>query len=603
MMSPALKFSIYLLVFLAAWWLVSFFWLKPWSIRQFYLRVLLPVLFESPQMLTMLGVLERLKINFHNALLGDVSEKHTDKMYARLRRELKVLRSYPVQRQDPATRLSTEILEYFLHDQLRSECFRYHDYPLNQMFGAQNELPNFMLTLHPVDGRWNARNYVRRLKKFRRYFDQILEGLRLREAKGILPPRFVIRRVLDEMIGFTAKPAHEHVLYTTYQDKLGKLKLSGSEKQKLLEAAALEIENTVYPAYQALIDYFTGLEPKATEDDGVWKLPDGDAYYTHCLRSHTTTDLSPEEVHQTGLQEVARIEAEMADILAQLGYPTDNIAASMDALAKDESYLYPNTDEGRAACLADYQRILDEISQRITPVFDLRPKAGLKVERMPEFREATAPGAYYMMGSLGGGRPGVFSVNLRDMQEVQKFGMKTLAYHEGIPGHHFQLSIAMELKGVPLFRRFIPFTAYAEGWALYAEKLSGELGAYQADPAGRLGKLAAELFRAVRLVVDTGIHAMHWTRQQAIDYMLAHTGQPEPSIVSEVERYIVMPGQACAYKVGEIKLVALRQRMQERLGERFDLRRFHNLVLKNGAMPLSILERVIEAIPVEMLAP
>jgi uncharacterized protein (DUF885 family) len=594
-MSPALKFSIYLLVFLAAWWLVSFFWLKPWSIRQFYLRVLLPVLFESPQMLTMLGVLERLKINFHNALLGDVSEKHTDKMFVRLQRELKVLRSYPPERQDPATRLSTDILEYFLDDQLRGERFRYHDYPLNQMFGVQNEFPNFMATLHPVDGKWNAWNYVRRLDKSQKYFSQVLEGLRLREAKGVVPPRFVLRRVLDEMTAFTGKPARENLLYTAFQEKLGKLKLSEAEKQKLLVAAALSIEQTVYPAYQALIAYFTELEPKAAEEDGVWKLPDGEAYYAHCLRSHTTTDLSPAEVHQTGLQEVSRIEVEMSAILAQLGYPGDNVARSMDALGKEAAYQYANTDDARRTCLADFQRILDEIDQRIAPVFDLRPKAGLKVERMPEFREATAPGAYYMMGSLGGGRPGVFSVNLRDMKEVQKFGMKTLAYHEGIPGHHFQLSIAMELKGVPLFRRFIPFTAYAEGWALYAEKLAAELGAYQDDPAGRLGNLAAELFRAVRLVVDTGIHAQRWTRQQAIDYMLAHTGQPEPSVVSEVERYIVMPGQACAYKVGEIKLLALRQRMQELLGERFDLRRFHTLVLKNGAMPLSILERVIEA--------
>lgn len=594
-MDTAITLGIIFIGLLFIWWLASFLWFKPWSIRQFYLRVLLPVLFESPETLTVLGILERLKINFHNALLGDASEQHTDKMYARLKRELAVLRSYPRQRQDGATRLSTDILEYYLDDQLRGERFRYHDYPLNQMFGAQNEFPNFMATLHPVDGRWNARNYVRRLNKSKKYFGQILDGLRMREAKGMLPPRFVMRRVLDEMIAFAGKPARENILYTAFQEKLGKLKLSQAEQQKLLEAAQNEIEQTVYPTYQALIAYFTELERKATEDDGVWKLPDGAAYYAHCLRSHTSTDLTPEEVHQTGLQEVARIEAEMAAILAQLGYPEANVAHSMEALGKDEHYQYPNTDAGRAACLADYQHILDEIDQRITPLFDLRPKAGLKVERMPEFREATAPGAYYMMGAVGGGRPGVFSVNLRDMQEVLKFGMKTLAYHEGIPGHHFQISIAMELRGVPLFRRFIPFTAYAEGWALYAEKLAGEQGAYQDDPAGKLGYLAAEQFRAVRLVVDTGIHAKRWTRQQAIDYMLAHTGQPEPSVVSEVERYIVMPGQACAYKVGEIKLVTLRQRMQQALGDRFDLRHFHNLVLRNGAMPLSILERVIEA--------
>lgn len=594
-MTTALYLGLVLLLLLFAWWLVSFFWFKPWSIHQFYLRVLLPMMFESPELLTMLGFLERVGINFHNGRLGDASEKHVDKIFARLKRDLKVLHSYPRDRQDAATRLSTDILEYYLDDQLRGERFRHHDYPLNQMFGAQSEFPNFMTTMHPVDGRWNAWNYVRRLNRSGVYFSQVLEGLRLREAQGYLPPRFVIRRVLDEMIAFSGKPARENELYTVFQEKLDKLKLSTAGKQKLLDATAQAIEQTVYPAYQTLIAYFTELEPKATEEDGVWKLPDGAAYYAHQLRSQTSTDLTPEEVHQTGLQEVARIEARMAAILAQLGYPEANVSQQMAALSKDERYLYPNTDEGRAACLAGYQCILDEMNQRLAGLFDLHPKAELKVERIPAFREATAPGAYYQMGAVGGGRPGVFYANLRDMKEVPQFGMKTLAYHEGIPGHHFQISIAMELRRVPLFRRFIPFTAYAEGWALYAEKLTSEQGAYQDDPTGELGYLASELFRALRLVVDTGIHAKRWTRQQAIDYMLAHTGDPEASIVSEVERYIVMPGQACAYKVGEIKIVALRQRMQQALGNRFDLRRFHHLVLQHGAMPLSILEQVIEA--------
>jgi uncharacterized protein (DUF885 family) len=278
-----------------------------------------------------------------------------------------------------------------------------------------------------------------------------------------------------------------------------------------------------------------------------------------------------------------------------LGYQgVKNAPKKLAEFTREERFLYPNTDEGRAAALAEYQRILDEIDATLDPYFSTRPKSGLKVERVPEFREKTSAGAYYQMGDLAGKRPGVFFANLRDMSEVHKFGMKTLAYHEGIPGHHFQLAIAQELKGVPFFRRLVPFTAYAEGWALYAEKLARELGMYRDDPFSELGYLDSELFRAVRLVVDTGIHFKRWTREQAIEYMEAHTASAHDSVVSEIERYIVMPGQACAYKIGEIKMVELREKAKWELGEKFDLRKFHEVVLKNGSMPLSLLEQVVD---------
>lgn len=358
---------------------------------------------------------------------------------------------------------------------------------------------------------------------------------------------------------------------------------------------AAAIETAVYPAYRGLIDYFRDLEGRATDDDGVWKLPDGDAFYAHCLRSSTTTDLTPDEVHEIGLREVARIEAEMEAILNRLGHAGDAPAPRrLNALARDERFLFPNTEEGRAACLAEYQAILDHINANLGDLFDLRPAAGVRVERIPEFREKTSAGAYYQPGSLDGSRPGVFYANLRDMREVPRFGMKTLAYHEAIPGHHFQISIAQQLRGLPLFRRLLPFTAYVEGWALYAEKLAREHGFYRDDPYGELGYLDSELFRAVRLVVDTGIHAKRWTREQAIAYMEAHTAQAHESVVSEVERYIVMPGQACAYKIGEIRLVQLREKARSALGGRFDIRRFHNVVLGNGAMPLTLLEQLVD---------
>jgi uncharacterized protein (DUF885 family) len=578
---------------LILWWLVRLIWFRPFSINHFYLRVFIPVLFENPEMMTMLGIFERFGINFHNDDLADASETYASKVFRRLHRDLKTLRSYDRQRQSKAQLLSTDILDYFMDDQARSESFRYHGYPLNQMFGLQSEMPNFMLTMHPVNGRTNSRNYVRRLSKFGKKFDQVLESLHIREAKGCIPPRFVIRRVLDEMIAFTGHAARQNPLYTVFAEKLAKLNLSDVERQKVLAAAEQEIEKTVYPAYQKLIAYFTELEQKATSDDGVWKLPDGDAYYAYCLRGSTTTDLTPQQVHEIGLAEVARIEGEMQTILKDLGYPDANVAEQMLAFAKEERFLYSNTDEGKSACLEDYQQILDHIDQNLSQVFDLRPKAGLKVERVPEFREKTSAGAYYQPGSMGGARPGVFYANLRDMQEVPKFGMQTLAYHEGIPGHHFQISIALELKGLPVFRQLIPFTAYVEGWALYAEKLAGELGFFD-DPFSKLGYLSSELFRAVRLVVDTSIHFKHWTREQAIEYMESHTGMAHESVISEIERYIVMPGQACAYKIGEINIVELRNKAKKALGERFDLRQFHNIILKGGAMPLSILEQVVD---------
>lgn len=582
-----------LIVFLLAWYVIALIWGKPWSVKGLYLRTFLKFALKGPELLTMLGILEKFGIHGHNAKLSDASEAAQDKIYAFVKRDLRLLRSYP---RTKSTQLSTDVMDFFLDDIARGEKFRHHDYPLNQMFGVQSELPNFMMTLHPVVSRLEGQNYVKRLSRFGVKFDQVMEGLKVREAKGCIPPRFVIRRVLDEMTAFIASPARENPLYTVFQDKLSKLeKVSAADREILLSAAETEIQRTVYPAYQKFIDYFTALEQKATADDGVWKLPNGAEYYAHCLRSNTTTEYNAEQIHKIGLEEVARIEGEMLAILARLGY-TDVTSApkKLADFAREERFHFPNTDEGRLAALTEYGRLLAEVDAALGAFFSVRPKAKLKVERVPEFREKTSAGAYYMPGDLSGSRPGVFYANLRDMSEIHQFGMKTLAYHEGIPGHHFQLSIAQELKGMPIFRRLVPFTAYAEGWALYSEKLAREIGMYKDDPYGELGYLDSELFRAVRLVVDTGIHHKKWTREQAIEYMEAHTASAHESVVSEIERYIVMPGQACAYKIGEIKMVELREKAKKALGEKFTLGAFHDVVLKNGSLPLSVLEQVVE---------
>jgi uncharacterized protein (DUF885 family) len=576
------------------WWLASFIWGKPWTVNLFFHRLILDVLFDNPEYLTMLGILERFGIYGHNTKFADSSEAHQTRQFKKTRRYLKILRSYSRKRQSDAQLVSTDILDWYLDDQLSGEKFRHHDYPLNQMFGIQSYLPDLMMNMHPLRSKQGARCYVKRLRKFGAKFDQVLEGLHIREEKGCFPPNFTVKQVLDEMQSFIGQPAIGNPLYTVFKEKMSGAKVSEPALDKLLARVEAEIENSVYPAYQKMIDYYSALETKAGGNHGVWNLPDGDAYYAHCLRSNTTTDLAPQEVHEIGLREVEHIEGEMAAILKSLSHASENPTKQLLALGEGERFQYPNTDEGRAACLADYKSMLDEIDRALEPVFDLRPKAGLEVRRVPEFKEKTLAGAYYQPADLGGSRPGVFFVNLRDTKEIQKFAMKTLAYHEGIPGHHFQVTIAQDLKGIPFFRRMIFFTAYVEGWAMYAENLARELGMYQGDPYSELGFLDSILFRAVRLVVDTGIHYKRWTREQAIEYMAAHSGQPHEAVVTEIERYFVMPGQACAYKIGELKILDLRAKAEKELGERFDLRKFHNVVLGSGAMPLTMLETMVD---------
>jgi uncharacterized protein (DUF885 family) len=356
----------------------------------------------------------------------------------------------------------------------------------------------------------------------------------------------------------------------------------------------------VRPAYRRLIAFFEGQRTRATTDDGVWKLPDGDAYYAWRLRQQTTTRMTPQQVHDLGVAEVARIEAEMAGILkaqSQLKRG-ETPARAMARLGREARFLYPNTDEGRQAALGAYRRMIDEQLQRSRAVIGLVPKATIDVQRVPEFKEKTAPGAYYQSPALDGSRPGIFYANLRDMAALPTFGMRTLSVHEGVPGHHFQIALAQEQPDGPTFRKVLPFTAYSEGWALYAEWLATELGVYQDDPFGNLGRLQAEVFRAVRLVVDTGIHAKRWTREQAISYMQAHTGMAEGEVVAEVERYIVGPGQACAYKVGMLAIRAARDRAEKAFGARWDAQAekdFHDVVLAGGALPLAILDEQVDA--------
>jgi uncharacterized protein (DUF885 family) len=593
-MKRFLLVTLAVLVVAAAVFLVPTIWFKPWSIDHFYARVFIRFAARHPELLTQLGMLDGTPLDFHSDKLDNYSVASQQEDASFGERQLEILRSYDKSRMTRSQRLSYQVLEWFLADQAQGNHFMFHNYPVNQLFGVQSGLPDFMITLHPMKRPKDAENYVKRVHGFGVAIDQVIDGLRLREQQKIVPPRFVLTKVLTEMRAFTGKPAVENPLYTNFATKADSIaKLAPAKRDELRAALQREIEQTVYPAYGRLIKTCEHLESIATDDDGVWKLPDGKAFYAYCLRSRTTTDLSADSIHAIGLREVDRIQGQMKGILKREGYPTTDLAATMNRLNHEPRFHYAADDSARAHILADYQSIIDDADHRVGALFDTRPKTGVTVERVPPFKEATTPAGYYGAPDMGGKRPGKFFANLRDPDETVKYGMRTLAYHEAIPGHHFQLNIAQGLKGVPFFRKIIPFTAYIEGWGLYAERLALENG-FQPTPYDSLGALQAELFRAVRLVVDTGIHQDHWSRQQAIDYMVANTGMQTSSVVTEVERYIVIPGQACAYKVGQLEILALRERAKERLGQRFDLRKFHDVVLTNGALPLSLLEQVVD---------
>jgi uncharacterized protein (DUF885 family) len=575
--------------------LVNLIWFRPWSLNLFYEKVFIAFALENPELLSSIGIAEKFGYRAHNAHLSDASVEQERKEQARARENLADLQRYGVARQTPSQQLSTRILTWFLQNTVEGEKFAFHNYPVNQLFGVQSSLPDFMANQHRIPDRKGAEHYLSRLGEWGRKFDQVIAGLKYREERKITPPRFVVERVLKEMRAFIAKPAIENTLYTSFTKKLEPLaSVSAEEKTALKARVATAITGHIYPAYQRLIDYFAALEPKTTTDDGVWKLPEGDAFYAHQLHTFTTTRMTPQQVHDLGVSEVARIEAEMRAILDSQGHTGGTPAEWLVKLQKEDRFLFANNNDGRTAALADYTRLIGESLERSKQFFGLLPKSKIEVQRIPEFKETTAPAAYYQRPALDGARPGVFYANLRDLREVAKFSMKTLAYHEGVPGHHFQIAIAQELKGLPTFRSLVPFTAYVEGWALYTEWFTKEMGLYANDPYGDLGRLQAEMLRAVRLVVDTGIHAKRWTREQAIAYMVGKTGMAESGVVSEIERYIVNPGQACAYKVGMLKFRELRARAQQSLGPKFDNKTFHDVVLGQGALPLEILEQLLD---------
>ena len=472
--------------------------------------------------------------------------------------------------------------------------WRHHNYPLNQMSGLHSEAPAFLINFHRVDTAGDARAYISRLRGIGPMFDQLIEGVKIRASKNIIPPRFVFPLVIDSCREVIRGEPFDHAgkksaLLEDFEGKVGALKeVDAATKEQLLAAARAALTGTVQPAYEKLLAFLQAQEKTANDDDGAWKFSEGLDYYAFALRGSTTTRLTAEEIHQLGLREVARIHEGMKTIMQQVGFKGD-LQAFFKYIREDEKFYYPTTPEGKASYLKRARQIIDDMTARLDEFFITKPKAPLIVKQVEPFREQGSAGAFYDQPAPDGSRPGTYYVNTIDMHGVPIFEMETLAHHEAIPGHHMQIAIAQELTGIPRFRKFGGNTAYVEGWALYAEYFPKEFGFYQ-DPYQDFGRLYDELLRAVRLVVDTGLHAKKWTRAQVMDYFRTNTPNPERDIFTETNRYIVWPSQATAYKIGMLKILELRERAKQQLGARFDLREYHDLVLKDGAVPMDLLE-------------
>ncbi|HTL66752.1 MAG TPA: DUF885 domain-containing protein [Lacunisphaera sp.] len=530
----------------------------------------------------------------------DRSEQHAlDELLITVRDLDELKRTINYDHLDDQTKVSYRMWVRQAERELEGWRWRYHGYPLNQMSGLHSEAPAFLINYHPVASVDDARAYIARLRGMGPLLDQLIANAKAGQAHGVLPPRFVFPLVKDsvkEVISgqpFDAS-AKKSALWEDFTGKVAALKdVDAAARDALLADAQAALTGVVQPAYGRLLDLLDAQEKVATDDDGVWKLPDGGEYYAYRLRGATTTDLTADEIFQLGLSEVARIHHDMEAIMAQVGFKGD-LQAFFKYIKEDPKFYYPTTPEGKAAYLKRANQIIDDMRARLDEFFLTKPKAGLVVKPVEPFREQGAAGAFYEQPSADDSRPGTYYVNTIDMRGVPIFEMETLAHHEAIPGHHMQIAIAQELQGIPKFRKFGGNNAYEEGWALYAEYFPKEFGFYT-DPYQDFGRLYDELLRAVRLVVDPGIHAKHWTREQVMKYFRDNTPNPERDIFTETNRYIVWPGQATSYKIGMLTILKLREEAKKQLGPKFDLREYHDLVLKDGAVPMDILAENVHA--------
>ena len=581
----------------ATLYLSNLFLMKPYSIDHYLGKELVMGLVDSPEALTYIGIFDDFNwLTRHNSRLSIPADGDLENDIKEIEKGIKTLYKYKDSGLSDIQKNTKAIAIFDLENNLRElKEFPYLDYPLNQIGGIHLNTIQFMNDMHPIRTKSEAVDFIKRADLVKKVYEGTLKDLEKQAENKIYPPEFVYGHVIKQLQEFIDYEFNDHPLYTQFMIKVNELNLSEGDKDYLDSEIKRAIKESVTPGFELLLKFMLKTEKFANKNHGIWSQPGGDEYYKLRIRSYTTTDYSPEEIHQMGLSEVKRITDRMNEILTGLGYDTSSksVGQIMNELNENPDFLYADTPDRKEIVIKDYTDMTNEAIEVMTDYFHTMPKSEVVVKAVPEYSEKTAAGGYYQSPALDGSRPGVFYANLYDIKQTPKYSMRTLTYHEATPGHHHQIAHSLENEDLTLYRRFgYGTSAFSEGWALYAERLALEVGLAN-DPYDELGILQSEIFRAVRLVVDTGMHYKRWTREEAMKYMKDKTGMSDTEVRVEIERYIVWPGQALSYKVGMIKILELRERAMNELGDDFNLKDFHSAVLDHGNPPLFIVEEMV----------
>ena len=590
------KYAVITFITITGFYLINLFLMKPISIDHYLGKEIVMEMLDTPEMLTYLGILDPFNfITKHQSKLSNNGLEDLKEDLEEMKQAKKILERYDDSKLSQQQSVTKKIALYDLENNIKQqEQFPFHNYPLNQIGGIHLNMIQFMTDIHPIRSSSEAAAYIDRLNMLDEVFESQMEILNAQKEASIFPPGFVFDHVIRQLNEFIESAEGSNPIRDVFQRKISEIDIDEETQVELMNDLDSAMQDSVKPGFKLLLGFMMETLPMANPNDGVWSLPNGDEYYALRLKAQTTTDYTAEEIHNIGLSEVDRISKRMQAILSELAYGDNlNVGEMMNKLNEDPEFLYADTADRKSIVVKDYNDIVEETWLAASDSFHKMPESKVEVRAIPEYSEQNEAGGYYMSPALDGSRPGVFYANLYDIKQTPTYSMRALAFHEAIPGHHLQNALNMENEELTLYRRFGYYTsAFGEGWALYSERLSLELGMAK-SLYDELGVLQSELFRAVRLVVDTGLHYKRWTREEAMDYLKKTTGMSDAEVVSEIERYIVWPGQACSYKVGMLKILELREKALAEMGDDFDIRDFHSAVLDNGEPPLFIVEELV----------
>ena len=590
-------YLLFLGLMITSLYFMNLFSKRPLSIDHYLAKELIIGVLDSPEYMTYLGIFDGYgKILGHNKSLSIDSLEESELDYIDNLETLATLKRYDFNDLSDIQKITHKIAIFDTENDIKEfEEFRYHSYPFNQISGNHLGLVEFMTDTHPIRNAREAEDYIERVKLFDESLNANLIWLEEQKKLGIFAPKFVFDHVIRQLYELINYKDDENPLMQIFVKKISSLGINDDQVNNLVSELSAVIKSDVKPGFKLILDYMEENYVSSNVNHGVWSLPNGNEFYALRLRSYTTTNYTAEEIHQIGLNEVARIGNRMKEIFLELGYEVNKpIGMMMNELNENPEFLYEDTPDRKEIVIKDYNKMVKEAEEDVRPYFEKFPISPVEVRAVPEYSEKTAAGGYYQAPSLDGSRPGVFYANLYDIKQTPKFGMRTLTFHEAVPGHHFQIALNQENEDLTLYRKLgYRTSAYTEGWALYSEQLAVEVGMTK-DLYDELGVLQSEMFRANRLVVDTGIHYKKWTREKAMEYMKETTGMSDTEVRVEIERYIVWPAQATSYKMGMLQILELRDRAKNEMGDKFDLKQFHSIVLDQGIVPLFILEDLID---------